>query len=527
MAAARDVRGRPARRPLELRRDPIPASAKIRKILVANRGEIAVRVIRACRDLGIASVAVYSEVDRAALHVQMADEAYPLGAAAARESYLNISRVIEAARRSGAQAVHPGYGFLSENPEFAQACADAELIFIGPSAVSMRQLGSKTAARELARRHDVPMLAGAAALPTLQEALREAERAGFPVMLKASAGGGGKGMRRVERAQDLAGAYQLARTEAQSAFGDDTVYLERALDRPRHVEIQILADRRGNTIYLGERECSVQRRHQKIIEESPSARLSPQLRARMGDAAVRVARAAGYENAGTVEFLLDESGGFYFLEVNTRLQVEHPVTEMVAGIDMVAAQIQIAEGAPLPWRQEDIQPRGHAIECRIYAEDPANNFFPSPGRIAVWETPSGPGVRVDSGVYEGWQVPLEYDPLLAKLIAWGADRPEALRRLRRALGEFHISGIRHNLPFFRRALDDSTFTAGDVDTSFVERLLAQPRDLESEAAATRELENAAALAGALSYARQSQLVPESPAPSSSNWQQTARREGLR
>ncbi|MGH9535672.1 MAG: acetyl-CoA carboxylase biotin carboxylase subunit, partial [Terriglobales bacterium] len=446
-----------------------------RKILIANRGEIALRLARACRDLGIEPVAVYSEADREALHVLRAAEAVGLGPAAPRESYLSIPRVIAAARQTGAEALHPGYGFLSENPELPAACAQAGIVFIGPPAAAMERLGSKTAARALAQRCGVPVVPGTlAGLRSAEEARALAARFGYPVMLKAAAGGGGKGMRLVERAEDLAPALELAAGEALAAFGDGTVYLEKAVLRPRHVEIQILADQRGHCIHLGERECSVQRRHQKVIEESPALRLPPGLRDRMGAAAVAVCQAAGYVNAGTVEFLLDGDDQFYFLEVNTRLQVEHPVTEWVTGVDLVQRQIAIAAGEPLDFRQQDIAWRGHAIECRLYAEDPAQNFFPCPGRITQLVTPAGPGLREDSGIYAGWNVPLEYDPLLSKLIAWGENRPQALARMRRALGEYHIGGIRTNLPLFRRILDDPEFAAGHVDTGYLARLLAAP-----------------------------------------------------
>ncbi|MGH9467636.1 MAG: acetyl-CoA carboxylase biotin carboxylase subunit, partial [Terriglobales bacterium] len=401
----------------------MPARKLFRKILIANRGEIAVRLVRACRDLGITSVAVYSDVDRCGLHVLEADEAYRLGPAAASESYLNTDRVLEVARRSGAQAIHPGYGFLSENAAFASACGDAGLTFIGPSPEAMEALGSKTAARKLAHACQVPILPGTVdAFASLAEAERVAKDIGYPVMLKASAGGGGKGMRLVAKPSELASAYALAGAEAGAAFGDAAVFLERAVAAPRHIEIQILGDEHGHLLWLGERECSVQRRHQKIIEESPAPRLSEATRQAMGASACAVARAAGYTNAGTVEFLVDEQEKFYFLEVNTRLQVEHPVTEWCTGLDLATWQIRIAAGESLSFGQEDIVCRGHAIECRIYAEDPAQGFLPSPGTLLRLRPPSGPGVREDTGVYEGWTVPLDYDPLLSKLIVWGEDR---------------------------------------------------------------------------------------------------------
>ncbi|MCJ7501682.1 MAG: acetyl-CoA carboxylase biotin carboxylase subunit, partial [Acidobacteriia bacterium] len=404
-----------------------------RKVLIANRGEIAVRVMRACRELDIRTVAVYSDVDRKALHVRYADEAYPIGPALSTESYLRIDRMIEVARRSGAEAIHPGYGFLAENPDFARACADAGLVFIGPPVAAMELMGSKTASRRALMQAGLPVVPGTDRnLETLEEVERVAGEIGYPVMLKASAGGGGKGLRLVFAPEELASAYRNARSEAQNAFNDPAIYLEKYLERPRHIEIQILGDQHGNLIHLGERECSLQRRHQKVMEECPSPLVDDDLRHRMGKTAVRIGKLAGYFNAGTVEFLVNQKREFYFLEMNTRLQVEHPVTEMVMGIDMVKEQLRIAAGEPLRWRQEDVRLRGAALECRIYAEDPANNFFPSPGLIQRLQAPRGPGIRSDSGVYEGWTVPLEYDPLLAKLVVWGNDRAEAVARLRRA-----------------------------------------------------------------------------------------------
>jgi acetyl-CoA carboxylase biotin carboxylase subunit len=495
------------------------------KILIANRGEIAVRIARACRDMGIASVAVYSDVDRRALHVQLADEAIRLGPAPAAESYLHIPRVLEAAARSGAQAIHPGYGFLAENAGFAAACRDAGLVFIGPSPESMSALGSKTAARKLASTHAIPILPGTVeAVSGLAEAERVAAAIGFPVMLKAAAGGGGKGMRRVASRAELASALALAAAEAGSAFGDASVFLERAVDAPRHIEIQILADGHGNLVWLGERECSVQRRHQKVIEESPAPRLSAATRAAMGEAACTAARAAGYVNAGTVEFLVDERERFYFLEVNTRLQVEHPVTELVTGLDLVAWQIRIAAGEALTFTQAQIQPRGHAIECRIYAEDPERDFFPSPGTILRLQPPSGPGVREDTGVYEGWTVPLDYDPLLAKLITWGEDRAQALARMRRAVREYRLAGVRNNLAFFRRVFADPDFAAGRTDTGYIARLLAHspPPDPAAES-----WETMAAAAVALGLGAE-HSAPAPPAQAAATvWQRAARHDALR
>jgi acetyl-CoA carboxylase biotin carboxylase subunit len=442
-----------------------------KKILIANRGEIAVRVIRACREMGIIPVAVYSDVDRAALHVLKADEAYPIGPSAASESYLNVSRILDVAKRSGATAIHPGYGFLSENAKFAQACADAKVKFIGPTASAMEIMGSKTRARQHMKKAGIPFVPGSSrGLTSLEQAEQEAGRIGYPVMLKAAAGGGGKGMRLVHAAADLKSALESARSEARSAFGDDEVYIEKAIVNPRHIEVQIFSDEHGRTVHLGERECSLQRRHQKVLEESPSAVVDSDLRQRMGEVAVRVAKAANYSNAGTIEFLLDQNKDFYFLEMNTRLQVEHPVTELVTGLDLVHLQIRIAAGETLPFSQEDVRLRGHAIECRIYAEDPENNFFPSPGKITLLREPSGPGIRQDSGIYEGWTVPIDYDPMLAKIISYGEDRAQAIARLRRALDECFVGGIRTNLSLFQRIVRDPDFQAAKLDTGYLDRL---------------------------------------------------------
>src|SRR5215467_9472412 len=443
-----------------------------KKVLIANRGEIAVRIIRACRELGIASVAVFSDVDRSALHVSKADEAYGIGPAAASESYLNIERIIATAHRCKADAIHPGYGFLSENPAFARACAEAGIKFIGPPASAMEIMGSKTRARTAVKAAGVPMVPGSARGLTLAEAESTAASIGFPVMIKAAAGGGGKGMRMVRAAGELKSAFETAQSEALRAFNDDEVYLEKLIENPRHIEIQVLGDEHGNMVYLGERECSVQRRHQKVIEEAPSAIVNEEMRRKMGAVAVQAAKSAGYANAGTVEFLVDSARNFYFLEMNTRLQVEHPVTELVTGLDLVHLQLRIASGEKLPFNQEDVRLRGHAVECRIYAEDPENNFFPSPGKITRLLRASGPGVREDSGVYEGWTVPLDYDPMLSKLIVHAADRPGAIARMRRALDEYFIGGIKSNLPLFRRILEHADFAAARIDTGFLDRLLA-------------------------------------------------------
>ncbi len=452
---------------------------KLEKLLVANRGEIAVRVIRACREQGIATVAVFSEVDREALHVQMADEAYPIGPAPALESYLAIERLLAVARTAGVDAVHPGYGFLSENATFVEACARAGLTFVGPPPAAVRAMGSKTAARKIARDLGVPMVPGT--LDTVgsdAEARAAARKIGYPVMLKAAFGGGGKGMRLVQREEELPEALRSARAEAGGAFGDAAVYLERALAEPRHIEIQVLADADGRVIHLGERECSIQRRHQKLVEECPSSFVDADLRRRMGEAACRVATAAGYVNAGTVEFLVDAERNFYFLEMNTRLQVEHPVTEMVTGIDLVAEQLRIAAGAPLSRRQADVGWRGWAIECRINAEDPFAGWRPSPGTIAGLRAPSGPWVRDDSGVYEGYTIPRFYDTLLSKLIVWGGDRAAACERMARALSEYRIVGVRTTLPILERIIAHPDFRAGRLSTAFLERMLAGVRSNE-------------------------------------------------
>jgi len=496
-----------------------------RKVLIANRGEIAVRVMRACREMGIRTVAVYSEVDRKSLHVRFADEAYPIGPAPSTESYLRIDRILDAAVRSGAEAIHPGYGFLAENPAFARACQEAGIVFIGPPVAAMELMGSKTASRQALIKAGVPVVPGTERnLESFEEVRRIAGEIGFPVMLKASAGGGGKGLRLVPSAAELESAYRTARSEALNAFNDASVYLEKYLERPRHVEIQILGDQHGNLIYLGERECSLQRRHQKVMEECPSPIMDESLRRSMGETAVRIGRLAGYWNAGTVEFLVDEKRHFYFLEMNTRLQVEHPITEMVLGIDLVKAQLRVAAGEPLPWRQEDVQMRGAAIECRIYAEDPANNFFPCPGRIRHLQSPRGPGVRSDSGVYEGWTIPIEYDPLLAKLAVWASDRPEAIARLRRALDEYEVFGIETTIPFFRRVLEHPDFVAGRIDTGFIDRVLAA--GILSEEGPAPEEERVALLAAALDALQPSANgAPPSPSAAGCRWK-TAGREAL-
>ena len=503
-----------------------------RKVLIANRGEIAVRILRACREMGIATVAVYSEADRKALHVLRAEEAYQIGPAPAPESYLRIDRILEAARRSGAQAIHPGYGFLAENPELARACEASGITLIGPSAAAMELMGSKTRSRQAMKAAGIPVVPGTVSgVDKAEQAAALAAELGYPVMVKAAVGGGGKGLRLVRAAAELAAAFRDARSEALNAFDDSEVYLEKYLERPRHIEIQVLGDRHGNLVYLGERECSIQRRHQKLVEECPSPLLDELLRRRMGEVAVRVASAAGYSNAGTVEFLVDRERNFYFLEMNTRLQVEHPVTEMVTGLDLVKLQLAVAAGERLPFTQEEVLARWHgaALECRIYAEDPDNQFFPSPGAITALVAPGGPGVREDSGVYPGWVVPIEYDPLIAKLITWGRDRDEAIQRMRRALDEYFIAGIKSTIPFFKRLLEDREFVAGELDTGLLDRLLATPP--ASEPGPASDIASDVALLGAALYAAGRSRETNAPQPDSearSNvWKQQGRRELLR
>ncbi|TMD54199.1 MAG: ATP-grasp domain-containing protein [Chloroflexi bacterium] len=430
---------------------------------------MALRIVRACHDLGIRAIAVYSDADRDALHVRVADAAYPIGPAAARESYLNAARIIEVAKRSGCDAVHPGYGFLSENADFAQAVADAGLVFVGPPAKVQRLLGEKTAARRLAREVEVPVAKGTEPLRDAVAARQAAKEIGYPVLLKPAGGGGGKGMRVVARDEGFDAAWRGATGEATAAFGQPALYLERQIMNARHVEMQILADGHGTVVWLGERDCSIQRRHQKLIEESPGPSVTEELRAKLGAAAVRIAKRAGYVNAGTVEFLVEAYGQFNFLEVNTRLQVEHPVTEMVTGIDLVALQLRIAGGEPLPFTQDQIERRGAAIECRITAEDPFAGFVPASGRVALVREPAGPGIRVDSALFSGMTVPSEYDSLLAKVIAFGGNREEAVGRMRRALEEMRVAGIPTSLPFHRAALFEQDFVTGRYDTDFVAR----------------------------------------------------------
>ncbi|MBN1690172.1 MAG: acetyl-CoA carboxylase biotin carboxylase subunit [Dehalococcoidia bacterium] len=440
-----------------------------RKVLVANRGEIARRIINTCREMGIATVAVYSEADRKAIHVLKADQSVFLGASDPSESYLNIDKIITAARQTGAEAIHPGYGFLAENPLFAERCEQEGLVFIGPPSRAIRELGDKTIARRTVMGSGVPIIPGMNKPESdTYKLAAEAERIGYPVLIKAAAGGGGKGMRVVTSPADFKEACVSATSEAKRAFGDGSIYLEKFFSSPRHVEFQIIADRQGNAVHLFERECSIQRRHQKIIEETPSTIMTPELRERMGKAAVTVAKASAYVNAGTVEFLVDPQGNFYFLEVNTRLQVEHPITEMITGLDIVRIQLEVACGNPLPVRQEDVQGRGHAIECRIYAEDPEKGFYPSPGKIIYMEEPSGPGIRNDCGIYSGFQVPIEYDPILSKLIVYAEDRTQAIHRMIQALESYVILGVKTPVPFLIDVLKSEAFAKGDTSTDFID-----------------------------------------------------------
>ncbi len=441
----------------------------IKKVLVANRGEIAVRIIRSCREMDISTVAVYSDADRSALHVLYADEAWHIGPSPSTESYLNIENIIRTAHLSGADAIHPGYGFLSENPDFSARCREEGIIFIGPSPNAISMMGDKITARTTMTEAGVPVVPGTKdKIESEEEALKLIGEIGLPVMIKASAGGGGKGMRLVTSDKDVTTALRGARSEAGTAFGDDSIFIEKYIEAPHHIEFQILADSHGNVIHLFERECSVQRRHQKIIEETPSPILTPERRLQMGEAAIAAAKAVDYQGAGTIEFIVDQDLNYYFLEMNPRLQVEHPITERVVGVDLVKEQIHIANGKPLQLRQEDLKQQGHAIECRVYAEDPDNNFMPAPGKVTHIDIPYGVGVRVDGSIYEGFEIPLYYDPLIAKLIVWGKDRMEALERSRRALQEFKITGVKNNLRFLERILHAKNFVGGNYTTHFVE-----------------------------------------------------------
>jgi acetyl-CoA carboxylase biotin carboxylase subunit len=501
----------------------------IHKVLIANRGEIAVRVVRGLRDLGLRSAVVFSDADRASLAVLLADEAYRIGPPPSAESYLRGEAIVELALRIGADAIHPGYGFLSENAAFARLCEEKGVIFIGPPSSAIAAMGSKIESRRLMIDAGVPVVPGDRdPLADLDAARIAAERIGYPVMLKASAGGGGKGMRRIESADKLATAFRDARSEAASAFGDDAVYLEKFVDEPRHIEIQVLGDQHGKVVSLGERECSLQRRNQKVLEEAPSPIVDADLRRRMGAAAVLAAQAVGYTNAGTVEFLVDRQRNFYFLEMNTRLQVEHPVTEMVTGLDLVKAQLRVAQGLPLGSEFDDVEPRGHAIEVRLYAEDPFRNFSPSPGRIQILRWPEGPGVRNDSGVYEGAEIPIYYDPMIAKLIVWGRDREEAIQRLRRALAELRIEGIATSAPLFQQILADDDFVAGRLDIGLLERKLKDGAWGPQEMLQQGDLPIVAA---AIAHAERQQVAAAAPPPVGQGhrqqWKWAARRGGLR
>ncbi|MFM8432531.1 MAG: acetyl-CoA carboxylase biotin carboxylase subunit [Bacteroidota bacterium] len=459
----------------------------MKKLLVANRGEIAIRVMRAAREMGIRTVAVYSEADRNALHVRYADEAFPIGPAASSQSYLVMDKILQAAKETGADAIHPGYGFLSENADFADKVKASGLIFVGPSGDSMRQMGSKLAAKGTAEKHGIPLVPGTAkAIESVEEGKQIAENVGFPLLIKASAGGGGKGMRIVNAVDEFEEQMRLAVSEAVSSFGDGAVFIERYVGSPRHIEIQVLADNHGNAVYLFERECSIQRRHQKVVEEAPSSVLTPAIREAMGKCAVQVAKACDYSGAGTVEFLLDEKLNFYFLEMNTRLQVEHPVTEYITGLDLVKEQIKVARGEKLSFKQEDLRIQGHAIEIRVCAEDPQNNFLPDIGRLTTYRIPQGPGIRVDDAYEEGMEIPIYYDPMIAKLIVYGADRDEAIERMVRAIDDYHITGVKTTLPFCKYVMRHPAFVTGKFDTHFVKNHF-KPQDLDLKDEAEMEL----------------------------------------
>jgi acetyl-CoA carboxylase biotin carboxylase subunit len=492
------------------------------KVLIANRGEIAVRVIRACRELGYSTVAVYSEPDRAALHVLYADQAMPIGLGPSRESYLRIDRILEAAKKTGADAIHPGYGFLAENAAFARACRDAKILFVGPSPESIEAMGSKTESRQRMKAAGVPVVPGLTEpVRSFDEIAAFARQAGLPIMIKASAGGGGKGMRFVEREEDLRPAFERVSSEAQSFFGDDAVYAEKFVASPRHIEVQVLGDQHGTLMHIGERECTLQRRHQKVLEECPSPVVDEDMRQQLGAMAVRAAKVVNYYSAGTIECLMAPDRQFYFLEMNTRLQVEHPVTEMVWGVDLVKEQLQIARGEKLMLRGDQLKPSGHAIECRIYAEDPARNFAPSPGVIRYINLPQGPGVRNDNGVYAGYTVPVFYDPMLSKLIAHAATRAEAIARMRRALIEYRVEGIETTIPFFTALMEHHDFRAGKFDTGFIDRFLpdlTRPGD-------NGDLDAAIAAAAILAF-EESQRVCL-PDQNGSTWKQTGRAEALK
>ena len=494
-----------------------------KKILIANRGEIAVRVMRACREMGIIPVVVFSDVDRKALHVKLAEEAYYLGEAKPSESYLNVDKIIDVAKKCGAEALHPGYGFLAENSRLVRRCEEEKIVFIGPPSESMEIMGKKIESKKKMIKAGVPIISGTLAPLKDEKHLKEsAKKIGLPVLLKASSGGGGKGLRLVREKRDLLSSFQLAQSEAQASFNDSSVYMEKYIEEPHHIEIQILADNLGNIVYLGERECSIQRRYQKVLEETPSPFLDKKTRRDMGEIAVKVAAAVGYRNAGTVEFMVDRERNYYFLEMNTRLQVEHPVTEMVTGIDLVKSQIEIAAGFPLSFEQKDIDPRGFSMQCRIYAEDPDNDFMPSPGKIIHLQTPSGGlGIRYDNGVYEGYEVPLDYDPLLSKLVTWGNTREEAIHRMLRALSEYQIYGIKTTIPFFKRILLHPRFFAGDYNTHFIASL-----EKEQDGKEPEEKDVALIAAGIINYTEQKRGFSPSPQRKKSNWKFQGRLQNL-
>ncbi len=500
---------------------------EFKKVLIANRGEIAIRIARACKKMGIETVTVYSEADRNALHVRYADEAYFIGASPAAESYLVIDKIVEVALKSGCDAVHPGYGFLAENSEFVKACEENNITFIGPNTESMYILGDKTRARQRMIEAQVPVVPGMKdPVKDLDDALARAKEIGYPIMFKASAGGGGKGMRLIASEEEFKDVYDLAKGEALNAFGDDRMYIEKAIVNPRHVEVQIARDKHGNAIHLYERECSIQRRHQKVIEESPSMAINDEVRHKMGDAAIKAVTAANYDSVGTVEFLVDKDMNFYFLEVNTRLQVEHPVTEMVTGIDIVKMQIEIAEGKPLAYKQEDVKQVGHALECRIYAEDPDKNFMPSPGLITGLRLPGGPGVRVDSGVYSRGEVPIYYDPMVAKLIVWDIDRQNAIARMKRALNEYVVKGIKTTIPFHQKVLRNKDFIEGNISTDFIDKeVLVKPQPREGS------LEVAIAAAAIKEFLREKELKKKliefnETCASGSPWKESGRKSAM-
>jgi acetyl-CoA carboxylase biotin carboxylase subunit len=500
-------------------------NARRMKVLIANRGEIAVRIIRACREMGYPTVAVYSEPDRAALHVVSADAAMPIGPAPSRDSYLRVDRILEAAKKSGADAIHPGYGFLAENADFARACRDAGLLFIGPSPESIDAMGSKTESRQRMKAAGVPVVPGLTeAVRSYEEIEAFAREAGFPIMIKASAGGGGKGLRHVEREEDLRSAYERVTSEALSFFGDGSVYAEKFIASPRHIEVQVVGDQHGNIVHVGERECTLQRRHQKVVEECPSAVVDEELREQLGAMAVRAAAAVNYYSTGTIECLMGPDRQFYFLEMNTRLQVEHPVTEMVWGVDLVKEQLRVARGEKLSFRQEDLRPLGHAIECRIYAEDPARRFAPSPGLIRYINLPEGPGVRNDQGVYAGYTVPVFYDPMLSKLIVHAKTRGEAIARMRRALLEYRVEGIMTTIPFFSYIMNHPDFAAAKFDTGFIDRILPDI-DFANHPTSERHVDAAIAAAAILAF-EESQNV-KLPDDTHSGWRNAARAEAVR